>query len=209
MRLVTRSTAPPSCSVRPTQSNSAQAGAPENQTLARNRRRCRRSPTRASIVAPACQVDQADHLLALVAEHMARHMVEPRLAPRFLVPDTPPGTRRCAPPGLGQRVLHHRAAVRRPDRQEPGARIEHRAQQGDPRVPLLAHEVVLRQPGRRRRVEPGIALRQGEGAVPRDAAAFFHRGGLDGLGRQTLHREAVQILDSHVATPLAAQSAPP
>ena len=46
--LVTRSTAPPSWIVRPTQSASAHAVAPENHTVARKRRRCRRSPTRAS-----------------------------------------------------------------------------------------------------------------------------------------------------------------
>ena len=42
--LVTRSTAPPTWSCWPTQPRSLHAGAPLNQTLARNRRRCLRAP---------------------------------------------------------------------------------------------------------------------------------------------------------------------
>ena len=57
------------------------------------------------------------------------------------------------------------------------------------------------------RIEPGIALRQGEGAVPGDAAARLDLGRLQRLGGQTLHRVAVQVFDSHVALPLESQSA--
>ena len=56
-------------------------------------------------------------------------------------------------------------------------------------------------------IEAGIALRQGEGAVPRDAAARLDLGRLQRLGGQTLHRIAVQVFDSHGAVPLESQSA--
>ena len=60
---------------------------------------------------------------------------------------------------------------------------------------------------RLRRIEPRVALRQGEGAVPGDAAARLHLGRLQRLGGQTLDRIAVQVFDSHVALPLESQCA--
>ena len=51
------------------------------------------------------------------------------------------------------------------------------------------------------RVEPGIALRQGEGAVPGDAAALLDLGRVQRLRGQTLHRVAVQVFDAHARAP--------
>ena len=52
-----------------------------------------------------------------------------------------------------------------------------------------------------------VALGQGEGAVPRDAAARLHLRHLQRLRRQTLYRIAVQIFDSHLALPLESHCA--
>ncbi len=52
------------------------------------------------------------------------------------------------------------------------------------------------------RIEAGVALRQGEGAVPRDAAALLHLGRLQRLGGQPFHRVAVQVFDAHRSLPL-------
>ena len=49
--------------------------------------------------------------------------------------------------------------------------------------------------------KPAVPLRQGEGAVPGNAAAGLDLGRLQRLGGQTLHRIAVQVFDAHARTP--------
>ena len=76
-------------------------------------------------------------------------------------------------------------------------RVEPGAEQRNPLVPQQAHEVVFRQEFRCGRVERGIAMRQGEGAVPRHGAAGFHAGLFQGFRGQAFDRVAIQAFDAH------------
>ncbi len=49
------------------------------------------------------------------------------------------------------------------------------------------------------RVEAGVPLGQGEGAIPGDGPAFLHFGGFQRFGGEALHGVAVQVFDAHIA----------
>ncbi len=134
----------------------------------------------------ARQVQQAHHRPALVAEDVAGDVVELWDATRLAAQICGQEGRHARPPGRLEHVLG-RGGVWRHDRQHAVVRVERRAQGGGAGVFHQAHEMEFRQPGRVRRVERRVALREGEGAVPWQGAAWFHLGLLDRLGGQALH----------------------
>ena len=136
----------------------------------------------------ARQRQQAHRRLQLIAEHMPRHVMKHRRAPRFIAqergqerPDPRPTLRR-------QRRCPHPAPIRRLDRQHALMRIESRPQPGDPLVLQQAHEVRLVPEHWRRRVEPRIPLCQGKRPVPRQRLPRLEIDPLQRLRRQPLHR---------------------
>src|SRR5579872_2302923 len=161
----------------------------------------------ALVVAQASQVDEADYLVPLVAEAMARDVVETGGAAGFLAQVTHQKGADTIASFRGQGVLHHRGAIRRADGQHAGMRIEEREERGDPGVLHQAHEVLLLKPGWVPGVEAGVALGQGKGAIPGDAATRFDLRGFQRLRGQPLHRVTVEIFDAHCSSPLEGQFA--
>lgn len=143
------------------------------------------------------QVEQADHRLPLIAEHVAGNVVQHGRAPRFL------------PQEGGEELAHARAAIRVGQArrllppiigvhlQPARRRVEAGVQPGDAGISHQAHEMPLLQELGRRRVERRIALGEGEGAVPWQRSTDLDVGGVEGLRAQPFDRVVVEFLDMH------------
>jgi len=185
VRLTTRRVAPPTWSERPTQSNS---------------QRVARGAEVASDRDQAGKRDQADRRAALIAEHVARHIVEGRCAARLVGEEADEEGGYGGPAGRGQRGVGDARAVGGADSQHAVVRVESGAQAGDACVFQQAHEVGFGQEDGGGRVEAGIALGEGEGAVPGQGGAGLEFDRLERLCGQPLHRIAVESFDLHTAS---------
>jgi hypothetical protein len=157
------------------------------------------------VIVQAGDVNETDHLFALIAERMAGHELKrgPALGCRPRLVAQKPDQKFCdlCSAAARQSVRRHERAVRGTDCQRTISWLEHRGQRGDFRVSRVAHEIVLLQPSRRCGIETGVSLCQREGTIPGDAASGFDFGRFQCFGGQAFDRITVQIFDSHVESP--------
>src|ERR1700722_6075725 len=140
------------------------------------------------VIAQASEVIQAHDRGLLVAEYMARNVMEGRTAACFVTHIVRQEGSDALPARRGHRIRLDAAAVGCADAQCLGARIEHAEQQGGLRVLHLAEEVPLRQPCRVGRIKARVSLRQREGSVPGDRSSGLDLSLLQGFGGKAFDR---------------------